>query len=89
MKLTSMLKAKPLRGAAVGIAMVALGAVPAFANTPFYGARDAHPAVVLRDRNAGCEARTSWFNFGWHRASACGTVMHRYSGFDRYRTNMR
>jgi hypothetical protein len=89
MKLTSVLKARPLRVAAVGIAMIALGALPAFADTPYHGERDARAAVMVRDRSAGCDARASWFGFGWRRASACATVVHRYNGFDRYRNDMR
>lgn len=89
MKLTSVLKARPLRAAAVGIAMVALGALPAFADTPFHGARHGRPAVVVRDRGAACDTRASWFSFGWRGGNACATVVHRYNRVDRYRDDMR
>ena len=48
MKFASMIKARPVRAAVLGIAMVALGGLPAFADTPYRGARDVHAAPWLR-----------------------------------------
>ena len=91
MKFASMIKARPVRAAVLGIAMVALGGLPAFADTPYRGARDVHAArwlrdAVRRDRRGGCEAQGfRWFRFGRRDANACATFTSRDDRFGRHR----
>ena len=91
MTFASMIKARPVRAAVLGIAMVALGGLPAFADTPYRGARDVHAApwlreAVRRDRSAWCEAQGfRWVRFGRRDANACATFTSRDDRVGRHR----
>jgi len=95
MTLASMVRARPLQVAVVGMAMIALGGLPAFADTPFHGARDPHAApwhqeAVPQDRYAGCDARMFPQDRWGYRDNACATPFaHRDNRFDQHQDNGR
>ncbi len=86
MTLGSMVKARSWKIAMVGMAMVALGALPAFADTPFHNGRAPQPQVVQRGRDAGCDARAfQWDRFGRRDDRGCAMApMHRDNRFDQH-----
>ena len=67
MTLTSRVKARSVQIAMVGMAVIALGALPAFADTPYHGGRAPQQQVMQWDRDTGCDARAPQWDRGGRR----------------------
>ena len=89
MTFASVFKAKPLRIVAVGLSLVALSGLPAFADTPWHGTADRGGAVRYQDRG-GCDMGFDAWNRRDRRAdNACAPQWNRgdagFHGFGRNR----
>ncbi len=91
MNLTSRVKARSVQIAMVGMAVLALGALPAFADTPYHGGRAPQQQVMQWGRDTGCDARApQWDRGGRRDARGCAmNFTHRDNRFDQHQDNRR